>query len=612
MLYDFSKMNVGLVKRYLSNTYDKHKDNSSDILMRVRITRRVLSILSLHPSWNEDDVFQKVQDSFRKGKGSVVVRTIDREIYDYFKQHWLEIIKLEPVKEGEEFKHYAKWSNVKLTKEEYVAKARAKWGDAYDYTESVYVSGLSPITIRCIKHNHYFTVQAGNHIQTSQRDCKVAGGCPLCSQERVKLLREIKHEDALKRKAQRKLERKNSILNQVKRCRAQVSPQDNFIRKAKTLYPDYDYSKVEYVGREKKVCVGCPKHGFFNITPRILLSGEKNKKPHGCWKCYKISEPHFSPKKEERFQMFKESMNTLYGDKYSFHWEDYGNCDSLVRFTCKKHGEQVRRVHALMKGKGCLYCGGRRFYAPDWLKNAKAVHGDKYEYDESRPPQKTDSYIHYKCPIHGWQTSRYDSHVLQGHRCPACANYTNKLSNEQRKEIWLKRCKKKFNDRFDYSQFDYVNNDTKGVIICREHHYAFESSPDTHIRGAGGCPYCVGSTGEVHIRTWLENHHIVFESQYKIPNENLFCKRQYLCVDFYLPQYDMFIEMNGEQHYEYVSYFHNKDKFGWTFEDQQIRDDTLRTYCREHHVTLLEIRYDEIDDIPKILERNISLGKKVG
>ena len=177
MLYDVTKMNVQRTKDYLSNTYNKHTDNSTGMLIRVRITRRVLSVLHLHPDWDEDEVFRKVQDVFRKGKGTDVARKIDRELYDYFKLHWLDIIKLEDVEPGKEFEHYAGWSHTKLTQEQYIAKARAKWGDAYDYSESVYLAGLKPITIRCIKHNHYFTVQAGNHICTSGKP--LMGGCPL-------------------------------------------------------------------------------------------------------------------------------------------------------------------------------------------------------------------------------------------------------------------------------------------------------------------------------------------------------------------------------------------------------------------------------------------------
>ena len=97
MLYDFSKMNIEQTKNALEGNYDTHNIKIHDMLKRVRITRRVLSILFVHPDWNENEVFSKVQDSFRKGSGSEIIRAIDRELYDYFKQNWLDIIKLDPI-----------------------------------------------------------------------------------------------------------------------------------------------------------------------------------------------------------------------------------------------------------------------------------------------------------------------------------------------------------------------------------------------------------------------------------------------------------------------------------------------------------------------------------
>ena len=83
-------------------------------------------------------------------------------------------------------------------------------------------------------------------------------------------------------------------------------------------------------------------------------------------------------------------------------------------------------------------------------------------------------------------------------------------------------------------------------------------------------------------------------------------------VDFYLPDYRMFIEMNGEQHYKNIAYFHQDS---WTFEDQQIRDESLRQYSKRHNVRLLVIKYDEIKKIPKILSaaliKNASARKLV-
>lgn len=583
-------MNVQQTKDCLADTYDRHKGVSGDMLMRVRITRRVLSVLHLHPDWDEDEVFRKVQDVFRKGKGTDIARKIDRELYDYFKLHWLDIIKLEDIETGKEFEYYAQWSNVKLTQEQYIAKARAKWGDAYDYSESVYLAGLKPITIRCIKHNHYFTVQAGNHISISQ---KTSSGCPLCAQERLVEYRRKQHEETLRKAEQKK---------KAYKPKPRLTPQERFLKKATAMYPDNDFSRVEYKGRETYVVVVCPVHGEFKIRPRTLLKGEKEVKPHGCWQCNGMIPPY---ERESGMEHFKRRMHELYGDKYTFVWSDFKCKKSQIRFTCKQHGEQHRSAKVLLEGKGCEYCNGK-LWPPDWIKNARAVHGDKYEYDESRPPRLASDYIRYKCPVHGWLEARYECHVQQGCGCALCAGVVNKLSADERKQMWIEKCKKRYPGKYSYRDVVYVNNDTPVKIYCKEHHLTFETTPDTHSRGAGGCPLCTKSVGEVEIYKWLSEHDVLFETQKKLPNENMFCKRQYLLADFYLPDLNLIIEMNGQQHYQYVEHFNTKD---WTLEDQQIRDDTLRAYCCDHGVNLLEIKYDEIDRIPKILAKAI---KKYG
>ena len=53
-----------------------------------------------------------------------------------------------------------------------------------------------------------------------------------------------------------------------------------FINELKSIFGNkYDYSKVCYESAHKKVCILCPKHGDFFITPHSLLKG------CGCTKC---------------------------------------------------------------------------------------------------------------------------------------------------------------------------------------------------------------------------------------------------------------------------------------------------------------------------------------
>lgn len=57
--------------------------------------------------------------------------------------------------------------------------------------------------------------------------------------------------------------------------------QEEFISKAIAIHSDkYNYSKVEYVNSQTKVCIICPIHGEFWQRPSLHLRGK------GCRKCF--------------------------------------------------------------------------------------------------------------------------------------------------------------------------------------------------------------------------------------------------------------------------------------------------------------------------------------
>ena len=54
----------------------------------------------------------------------------------------------------------------------------------------------------------------------------------------------------------------------------------DFVARAKKLYGDkYDYSKVDYKNTETKVCIICPEHGEWWVTPNNFING------HVCPTC---------------------------------------------------------------------------------------------------------------------------------------------------------------------------------------------------------------------------------------------------------------------------------------------------------------------------------------
>ena len=60
-------------------------------------------------------------------------------------------------------------------------------------------------------------------------------------------------------------------------------------------------------------------------------------------------------------------------------------------------------------------------------------------------------------------------------------------------------------------------------------------------------------------------------------------------IDFYLSDYNLFIEYNGIQHYIPQKYFGGQI----SFEHQQKRDDYVRNYCKTNNIKLLEIKYND-------------------
>jgi hypothetical protein len=79
-----------------------------------------------------------------------------------------------------------------ISREEFLRRAQARFGDRYDYSEVIYKSYKSPIKIRCREHPvKSITVTPEKHLHTT-------GGCKFClRQMRITMLeRELGRETA--------------------------------------------------------------------------------------------------------------------------------------------------------------------------------------------------------------------------------------------------------------------------------------------------------------------------------------------------------------------------------------------------------------------------------
>ena len=141
----------------------------------------------------------------------------------------------------------------------------------------------------------------------------------------------------------------------------------------------------------------------------------------------------------------------------------------------------------------------------EFIKKAKSVHGEKYDYSRVEyVNNKTNVCI--VCPEHGEFWQQPGNH-LKGSSCPKCATESRSNIRRKGKEQFIEEAKKVHGDYYDYSKVEYVNSKTKVCIICPEHG-EFWQTPGGHLAG-NGCPICFGThkrTNEEFIREAKKIH----------------------------------------------------------------------------------------------------------
>lgn len=371
-------------------------------------------------------------------------------------------------------------------------------------------------------------------------------------------------------------------------------------------------------------------------------------------------------------QEFIHKAKLIHGDKFGYDLTDYRGQAYKIKIICPIHGVFEQNANSHLRGRGCPKCktekaGNRtRLNTKGFIKKAKDVHGDKYDYSKvSYKDMNTKVCI--ICPIHGefWQTP--DTH-LRGSGCMDCGYDKLRISNAMNLKEFIAKATTLHQGIYDYSKVKYKNCMSSVCIICAKHG-EFYQRPDVHLKGCGcpkcrserlsieksytlknfidkakaihgnkygyeqvdykgcgtpvkiwcdkhgffwqkprdhlqgcGCPHCAKSVGEDAISEWLEYNKIEYKSQHWIEPNQVLFGARRLRVDFYLPSIKTIIEFNGRQHYERVAAWQTEEEF----QEQKDRDRRLREFCKQKGIMLTEIPYTEIKNINAILRSRVT------
>ena len=141
---------------------------------------------------------------------------------------------------------------------------------------------------------------------------------------------------------------------------------------------------------------------------------------------------------------------------------------------------------------------------------------------------------------------------------------------------------------------EYVNAKTDVVIRCNNCNFIRKVKPNA-ILSSGYCPKCnkIASKGEQRIKTFLEKQDIEFQTQKYFSEWEIGIHY----FDFYIPKFNLVLEFNGRQHYEFVPYFHKTEE---NFQYRLKKDEIKKEAALTHGLNYVSISY-HINDIEQIL-----------
>ena len=290
---------------------------------------------------------------------------------------------------------------------------------------------------------------------------------------------------------------------------------------------------------------------------------------------------------------FIEKAKLIHGDKYNYTKSNYIKNYEKVCIICPEHGEFWQRPNDHLSGNGCPTCWRERrgkhkkISLETFLNKAKEIHGNKYNYSKVAFNSVMDK-VCIICPEHGefWQTPKVHLRSIDG--CPKCTNEKNGVIKRLTLNKFIKKARAIHGNKYDYSNVTYFNTDSKVCIICPEHG-EFWQCPHNHIGSKQGCPYCTNSHLENEISLVLKSNNIIFKREMGF--EWLKYKKK-LWLDFYLPDYNIAIECQGEQHF---------NKFRWEkdetkLKERQLRDKIKKELCEKHNIKILYYSYKKFND----------------
>lgn len=213
--------------------------------------------------------------------------------------------------------------------------------------------------------------------------------------------------------------------------------------------PNLDFSQCQPYTVDDVIRPICPTHGAFTIRVRAVLY-----KKRGCQACSRDSytantvgfdsrlvdlPPHLKAVAEEIEKSrsdigTRRAASSILSELLTLpHLERFDLTKlkitetSKISLVCVEHGRFARSMQTIRAGSGCTLCGIRGRYesrvalrAERFEKEAREIHGNKYEYEKTIYTGALNTVI-ITCRIHGDFTVLASNHLSKKQGCPYCS-----------------------------------------------------------------------------------------------------------------------------------------------------------------------------------------------
>ena len=309
----------------------------------------------------------------------------------------------------------------------------------------------------------------------------------------------------------------------------------------------------------------------------IKMTGLKNRKTH---------------------EEFKDEIFSLVGDEYTLLTE-YTNCSEKILFKHNICGNEfMMKPNGFLSGNRCPKCSlesrvSKRTKTHDkFLSQVFDKYKEEYsvlgEYVLGRKPLK------FRHNICGCEFDMIANNFLKSSLpCPDCDNRIKITTDVFKQEVY-----DLVGDEYSVLG-EYHNAHAKIQLKHNKCGYIYDGCRNMFLKGHR-CPQCYSSRGEEKISRFFQKKNIEYKPQ-KTFKDLVGLGGGYLKYDFFIPDYKLLIEYNGEQHYKPVEAFGGEKQL----EIQQEHDRRKREYAENNGFQFIEIGYWDFNNIDEILNRFI-------